>query len=195
MRVLEISERLSNTQITIFESLYETLKFDGIDIKTGKPIPFEPQRTIHTKLWSAFELKAVNNKFYLGVARHFEELVSYVSKQKEFINETKTDVKTIQYFANRLIGRVLFLWFLRKKEVISEEFKYFELEDLESSEYYNERLKVLFFEVLNKEIKNRNHKDNITPYLNGGLFEIHHEDFYDYNIPFPKLWFNSFMDI
>lgn len=194
LRVLELNERLTNTQITIFENLEDVFTFDGIDKTTGKLIKFEPQRTIHKKLWDSFELREVNNKFYNGVADHFEELVQFMNRNKELMSKLGNDKKKIQHFTNRLIGRILFLWFLKKKRMIDESAEYFIVGELKSTEYYKTKLKVLFFEVLNKKPMDRKNGDKITPYLNGGLFEIHEEDLYGYNLDFPEEWFNSFYD-
>src|SRR5690606_2105095 len=69
---------------------------------------------------------------------------------------------------------------------------YFEVGTLDSSEYYEKKLKKLFFQILNTPIEKRTTSDKITPYLNGGLFEIHEEDFFDINLNFPSNWFNNF---
>jgi len=60
LRVLELSEFLTNTQIDIFKSVQGSFLFTGINPQTGEREKFEPQRTIHNKLWEAFELKEVN---------------------------------------------------------------------------------------------------------------------------------------
>jgi type I restriction-modification system DNA methylase subunit len=75
-------------------------------------------------------------------------------------------------FANRLIGRLIFVWFLDKKSLLSKDENYFEPKSFESeSDYYRIKLKSLFFDVLNTPVNDRIVKDRTTPYLNGGLFE------------------------
>jgi type I restriction-modification system DNA methylase subunit len=45
---------------------------------------------------------------------------------------------------------------------------------------------------LNKEISDRSHEDKLTPYLNGGLFDINENDFYENsNLSFPNRFFNQ----
>ena len=61
----------------------------------------------------------------------------------------------------------------------------------------------MFFEVLNAQIKERKgdifeNADNI-PFLNGGLFEPHKDDFYPgkplFNLVIPDGWFEQFFEI
>lgn len=191
LRVLEISEHLSNTQIEILENIKGCFLFNGIDVETGVRVPFEPQRTIHRTLWNAFELQQVNKKFYDGVADHFSELYQHLKSNPpkdanvDFIdNETKL-------FSSRLLGRLLFLWFLKKKSIINHEMDYFGVGDLTSTEYYQNKLKTLFFNVLNTPVESREYDDVLTPYLNGGLFEPHINDWVDCEISFPVNWFGS----
>lgn len=191
LRVLEISEHLSNTQIEILENIKGCFLINGIDLKTGERIPYEPQRTIHRTLWNAFELQQVNKKFYDGVADHFSELYQHLKNNPpkdanvDFIdNETKL-------FSSRLLGRLLFLWFLKKKSIINHEMDYFGVGDFTSTEYYQNKLKTLFFNVLNTPVESREYNDVLTPYLNGGLFEPHINDWVDCEISFPINWFSS----
>jgi len=128
LRVLELNERLSNTQIEILNSIKGCFLFDGIDSKTGIKSEFEPQRTIHRKLWEALELKEVNKKFYIGIADHFEQLCQHLEKKTNLLAIDDINKKSIQNFANRLIGRILFIWFLRKRNIIDETQEYFAME-------------------------------------------------------------------
>jgi hypothetical protein len=189
LRVLELSEKLSNTQIEIFDNVRNCLQFDGIDSKTGKVAEKEPQQTIHRKLWDAFELKEVNKKFYIGIADHFERLCQHLEKDADIKKIPYINEKRIQNFSNRLIGRLLFLWFLRKRNIIDESQEYFVIGEQNSSKYYETKLKPLFFETLNKSVEKRTTKDKKTPYLNGGLFEAHEDDFFETEIFFPEDWF------
>jgi type I restriction-modification system DNA methylase subunit len=193
LRVLELNERLTNTQIEIFKKLSNCFKVDGISLKSKEEQKLEPQRTIHQTLWSSFELKEVNKKFYIGIADLFEELSSYLETQ-ELLKKSTDDVnKQSKQFSNRLIGRILFLWFLNKKGVLSDKHSYFEVNS-NSSDYY-EKLKVLFYEVLNTPIEQRNKKytnDFYTPYLNGGLFEPNLSDWSNKDFKFPDKWFEKF---
>lgn len=181
LRVLELHGHLSNTQKTIFkEKLDGAASYSGIE--DGKTKEFEPQRTIHTTLWNALQLKEVNKQFYSYIAEHFNEVVTCL----------KTDGKSeedAKQFSSRLLGRLLFIWFLRKMEIINEAKGYFDTEELNASDYYDQKLKSLFFETLNTESQDRSNGDLITPYLNGGLFEAKENDFLDEKLDFPDNFF------
>jgi hypothetical protein len=94
-------------------------------------------------------------------------------------------------FAVRLIGRVIFCWFLREKK--SDQGKSLMPNDLlsleavkNSPDYYHKILEPIFFEVLNKPVKSRKNdyaKESFSsiPYLNGGLFSPHDDDYFSYN--------------
>jgi type I restriction-modification system DNA methylase subunit len=186
IRALEFSERLTNTQVEILNHLKGVLVYNGLDPETGKLIPREPQKTIHQMLWKALQLNEVNKKFYQGISDHFQILVSHLKKQ-----HSTFDKKDLQLFSSRLIGRLLFIWFLKKMNLINQEMKYFDLEDTNASQYYKKKIKPLFFETLNQPIKNRKHQDLKTPFLNGGLFELHDNDFYDVDLKFPDNFFET----
>jgi len=182
LRVLELKERLSNTQIEILDNVNGAAGFNVVS-------DLEPQRTIHLTLWNAFALKEVNKKFYEGVAKHFQILLQHLH---DACGKSEADSKI---FANRLIGRLLFIWFLKKKGFINEDMDYFDCNSMGSTEYYSSRLEPLFFSTLNCPISERNEingkRDTFTPYLNGGLFEAKTNDWRGEEISFPPDWFVS----
>jgi hypothetical protein len=192
VRVIEFSERLTHTQEEILSKLSEAkgiLSFEGIDLKSGQQIPREPQKTIHEVLWRELQVNEVNKKFYLGISDHFERLNKFIEQTYQKIN-----VKEAQQFSSRLIGRLLFIWFLRKMNLINTKSGYFDIEQLSSTEYYDKKLKILFFDVLNTLVDERHSSDKQTPFLNGGLFEVHRNDFYNQIIRFPDNFFDSLYD-
>src|SRR5699024_3446290 len=101
------------------------------------------------------------------------------------------DEKKYSEFGVRLIGRILFCWFLREKKsdngIALIPNKFFDKETILNSElYYNEILEPLFFELLNTKINRRKNEFlegefRLIPYLNGGLFSPHPDDNYLYN--------------
>jgi hypothetical protein len=152
-------------------------------------------------------LQAVNEKFYIGIANAFTELVQHLDASVPLMSEVDS-----KQFANRLIGRLLFCWFLKKRSILDDEQHYFDAHDLESTEYYRARLEPLFFLTLNTPITERPEVltkflkvsgnfissqtkqiisiDLRTPYLNGGLFEPHENDHFNTSvIDFPSGYF------
>lgn len=171
LRVLELEGRLSNTQSDIFKS-----------IKGAFDLPAKSQ--IHQTIWDALALSEVNKKFYAGIAEHFTILINHLISE----GYDKEDSKL---FTSRLLGRLLFVWFLRKKHIIDESFGYFDIESKSSTDYYDENLKQLFFYTLNTPVNDSARKDKVTPYLNGGLFEAHDNDWADRKVSFPTGYFKS----
>lgn len=170
LRILEFSERISNTQVQIIE------KISGAG-------DLETQEAIHGVLWNALAIREVNKEFYGGVAELFEELLQALKSKGHPIEDSKI-------FASRLIGRLLFIWFLRRKGFIQRE-EYFKPEGKTSTDFYENQLKHLFFQVLSTPIENRKSGVELdTPYLNGGLFEVHSNDWTEEKIQFPSKYFD-----
>lgn len=170
LRVLEFSDRLSNTQQEILQKLQGVLDLDS-------------KEQIHKTFWDALALSEVNKKFYLGVAEKFNELLNHL------VGDGR-DAEDAKLFASRLLGRLLFVWFLRRKSIIEEKAGYFDIESSNSTEYYDNKLKKLFFKTLNTPAPDRQHPDSKTPYLNGGLFEAHDNDWVNHIVSFPEGYFS-----
>lgn len=182
VRVLELNGSLSLTQQEIFDNW----------VKIGKTINRESEHfksELHKLLWKSFDFEPINRKFYLQLVEQFDHLVGHLKKN--------IDEESAKMFAVRLIGRTLFLWFLRKKQFINPEKEYFTVTgDTDQTDYYRLKLEPLFFDVLNTEMKSRDYDDTITPFLNGGLFEPIDTDFYKSpKLTFPDGFFTQFFNI
>ncbi|MGZ3859385.1 MAG: Eco57I restriction-modification methylase domain-containing protein [Flavisolibacter sp.] len=176
---------------------------------------------------SAFSVEALNEEFYKIVAKHFYQLVGATEGKgaKAFTHERvlklpgispadKTGSTIYQEFAVRLIGRTVFGWFLKVKK--SEEGISLLPEHLLSSlavrnnpNYYHFILEKIFFQTLNTPMEERIKElppgAEQIPFLNGGLFEPHEEDYYKPNkrtglsdnintLVIPDVWFISFFE-
>ena len=181
IRSLELKGHITHTQNEIFSS-WKNINPAGIDDLK------EQKKSIHTKLWDSFNFEPINRKFYLELVEHFSLLVHHLEKTY--------GRKSSVMFTTRLIGRILFIWFLRKKNLINQNMNYFEVKDpYDQSTYYRSKLETLFFETLNKEMLERQHGDTGTPYLNGGLFDISSTDFFnDEKLTFPNGYFNQLFE-
>lgn len=178
IRALELKDHITPTQLEIFT---QWAKLSDIEIADQS----ELKNTLHSKLWESFNFEPINRKFYLELVEHFSILVHHL--EKDFGRKQSV------MFTTRLIGRLLFIWFLKKKNLINTDVNYFSVPDPEKqSEYYKNQLEKLFFEVLNREELERNNGDKLTPYLNGGLFDKNTTDFYnDPKLTFPNGYFNQ----
>ena len=170
LRVVELSERLTSTQV-------------GILSKVSGAGDLPTHEAVHATLWDAFAINQVNKEFYQGVAAYFDEL------RHNLIDDHRSE-EDAKLFASRLIGRLLFVWFLRKKGLIAEGPAYFDVNSRTSTNYYDEVLKQLFFGILNTPIAERLSLEDVeTPYLNGGLFEYQANDWSGETIKFPEGYF------
>ena len=129
---------------------------------------------------NAFSVEGVNKEFYKGVKEYFDYIY------KDVMKYFKKDENKAKEFALRFLGRVLFCWFLREKELIPNDIlnsKVFENLKYKKN-YYSDVLEDLFFNVLNMDMEKRNFsKDRVIynyeksiPFLNGGLFSKKEDD-------------------
>lgn len=174
--------------------------FLGPNAKVNTPIKFLLKRGIvHNlvDLKDRFSLEVVNKEFYKEISENFVKLVGGTLG----VGRGKTTYKGVlklpsipehsqisAEFAVRLIGRIIFGWFLReKRSPNSGPLMPRELLSLDAAktnkDYYHSILEPIFFEILNQPVKSR--KDayfkepySLIPYLNGGLFSPHESDFY-----------------
>ncbi len=196
LRLVELTGRLTNTQIDIFSLWHNVAEIADKNI-------------FHATLWESFKLSSLNKKFYEGIANSFLSLTQH-------LQDNKVEEQLSNQFANRLHGRLLFLWFLRKKNIIDESRQYFAIEGQNDTDYYHEKLAYLFFDVLNTDIIDRDKVqkekntlfgkekgdqglfavDSTTPYLNGGLFDQNSDgEYWNTNKPtFPAGFFRALYD-
>lgn len=182
IRSFELKEKLSRTDKEIIE------KLQSLRLKSTQSV--EDKRLFHNILWDAFNFEPINRKFY-------KELVDRFTVLRDHLVKKGFDKQDAVIFSTRLIGRILFVWFLRKKKLINEKAGYFDSNDVyNQTTYYKDKLEKLFFETLNTEIIERGFDDVFTPYLNGGLFEASRTDFYkDIDLTIPDGYFSQFFEI
>ena len=139
------------------------------------------------------------------------DFVSHISSnegsRKVFEIEKTEDVeKDIRNFVKRLLGRIVFLYFLQKKRWLGATNTNYEdgdtnfllhLFEADKEQFYTNWLSKLFFSALNTpdrpndgfELQN----DNVVcvPFLNGGLFEEHQEPNKHRTLKFPAFLFEE----
>lgn len=169
----------------------------------------------------AFNVEPLNKEFYNQIVRAFYRLVggevgSGRNKEKlkaelKFPTGTKTSQTAFRQFSVRLIGRIIFCWFLKHKTsgngtpLIPD--GWLSSDVVKANEgYYHGVLEKLFFEVLNRQVEQRkksldkNHQ--LVPFLSGSIFEPQQgedSDFYqetklmesgaNYGLIIPDEWF------
>jgi hypothetical protein len=186
------------------------------------PIMADDERNPALKdLEEAFNIEKVTKEFYTEIAKKFTELVGGERKigtkkiqERGLLSFPMPDDTTKKEFAVRLLGRLLFCWFLKKKK--SESGISLLPEGILSSiavrnypGYYHNLLEPLFFQILNTPVGKRRDElksdvwDSI-PFLNGGLFEPHMHDFYEIDfmgtskcintLKIPDMWFTELFE-
>lgn len=160
-----------------------------------------------------FSVETVNKDFYKAISNHFYALVgdgTETSASRPILKLTKgSSDEDRKNYAVRLLGRIVFLWFLKQKrstnglQLLPSGFL-----DLEGKKDILEtQLQPIFFEVLNKEIKNRQSKFTTgefkyIPYLNGGLFhpsegtsgDHYNQDSQESLVEIKDLWFRELFE-
>ncbi len=148
---------------------------------------------------TVFSISVLNKNFYEDIITWFNMAVMDIK-----IPDQKAGSEKHKDFTVRLIARLIFIWFLKELKVVKDELLLPEFENGEDNDlikpkhngtsYYKFILQNLFFNALNSEKKDRDKKifdiysasfENIddikksiffAPYLNGGLFDIHPND-------------------
>ena len=173
----------------------------------------------------AFSVEPLNKQFYQEIAKAFYTLIGGTVKINnrniEYSNVMQlpstpiaTNRKIYQEFAVRLIGRTIFCWFLKNKKSENEiplvpeswlSSKAVERIIEEKNNYYHSILEKLFFLVLNRKISERAgfllpDEHELIPFLNGGLFDPHINDFFiadqpNYALEIPNKWFLELFEV
>lgn len=173
----------------------------------------------------AFSVEPLNKQFYQEIAKAFYTLIGGTVKINnrniEYSNVMQlpstpiaTNRKIYQEFAVRLIGRTIFCWFLKNKKSENEiplvpeswlSSKAVEKIIEEQNDYYHSVLEKLFFLVLNRKVSERAgfllpDEHELIPFLNGGLFDPHINDFFiadqpNYALEIPNKWFLELFEV
>jgi len=162
-------------------------------------------------LLSRFSVEVVNKQFYLEVAKFFDELISNEYKNLSLPGVSQEDANTRKSFAVRLIGRIMFCWFLKQKKSDNGQLIPDELlsSKIVKDNYYHSILEPLFFGVLNTSIDSRDIRSDLfdkVPYLNGGLFNPQSDDYYELDrgtfaskhintLKISDSWFRGFFEL
>lgn len=135
------------------------------------------------ELQEAFGVEKVSQEFYEKYKKLFEILNDYIVNSGEY-NYFDLKEENLHAFTKKLLGRIVFLYFLQKKGWLGvsadkewgdgdRDFLFKALKSKQYPDFFEDFLKKVFFEALNKKrdgdffglINSR------VPFLNGGLFE------------------------
>lgn len=156
---------------------------------------------------SAFSIEKVTDEFFSQYKDLFVKLYEHFEKDTAIQNElVKSNIDTSR-FTKKLLGQIVFLYFLQKKGWLGvpknktwgngEKHyiqKLFETSKNENKNFFKDYLQFLFYEALAKERDNVNSYyekfDCRIPFLNGGLFEAEY-DWKNANISIPETIFRN----
>ena len=176
--------------------------------------------------FEAFNVEPVSKKFFEEYKSLYKQFSSFLADEKneyrkifeaeinDFNSKTKEDIakeidKDIRNFVSRLMGRMVFLYFLQKKHWLGASNQKYKdgsstfLSDLfyndkeSQTNFYQKYLSKIFFEALNtpdrknEEFTLHNGKTVCIPFLNGGLFEEEQEPKRHREIKFPAFYFED----
>ncbi|TXJ56647.1 type II restriction endonuclease [Brachyspira aalborgi] len=159
---------------------------EGAKVKTAQSRLNKEAFSSVKKIEEAFSVEPVNKEFYKGIKISFDKI--YKNVLKNFENETSASdcLLSAKEFSLRFLGRALFCWFLREKDLIPKEiFDFINIDETKTKDnYYKEVLEELFFNILNVKMEERKIESKIInkyekqiPFLNGGLFLKKEEDY------------------
>lgn len=158
-------------------------------------------------LESAFSIEKVTDEFF----NQYKDLYIKLSEHFENDSNVKTELKKSNIdnarFTKKLLGQIVFLYFLQKKGWlgVAQNAKWgsgkkrfvqelFDQSEIEKLNFFKDKLQYLFYEALAKERDNENSYyaklDCRIPFLNGGLFEADY-DWQNANITIPTSLFRN----
>jgi type I restriction-modification system DNA methylase subunit len=220
-RLSLVTTKVTRTKDGVKESVSDPRRFSYVLGPSAKVVTpskmLQGAVTSINDLKSMFSLSVVSKEFYTKIATQYSKLIGGVRgegnraiafKRTLEIGSTNDDINA--NFAIRLIGRLVFCWFLKQKKgnqnspLIPSEILSTEAVNT-IGDYYHTICVPLFFEVLNKPQSSRppfiSYKEYFdkVPFLNGGLFQDHVEDNHKFNritgmserrgvVKVPDLW-------
>jgi len=148
----------------------------------------------------AFSVEKVTKEFFAKYKELFEITVKELNKNHTFKNEASKNNIITENFTKKLLGQIVFLYFLQKKGWLGVQAgqswgdgdrnflrQLFEDSKTKGKNFFNDYLEILFYDTLNNPRRNTTdpsfskYFNCRIPFLNGGLFEPEYD------------WQNSFI--
>ena len=171
----------------------------------------------------AFSVDKLGKEFFKNYKEIYEDFVEYITGYRyvkkgskwtktqvhephfDFHDIFKGDSKAVRDFFKRMMGRIVFLYFIQKKgwmavpknenwdkgnpDYLYQLFKNAQYKEL----FYSDYLVPLFFDTLNNPDSENEKNDLRFPYLNGGLFDKSQDFLYD-KLALPSAIFDKLFD-
>lgn len=160
-------------------------------------------------LENAFSVERVTKEFFDKYAEKFYQVKDFLENNSDFITESKAHGFNAEQFTKKLLGQIVFLYFLQKKGWLgveknsawgtgSQNFMrdIFKKNVAAGENFFDDCLEPLFYTALNEDRTFQNDvysKLNLRiPFLNGGLFEqLDNYDWQKNNFQIPNEIFSN----
>ena len=155
----------------------------------------------------AFSVEQLSKEFFSLYKSHYQQFVNYIDESNFKTSLFNNNEKQIRDFVKKMLGRIVFLYFVQRKGWLGASNIDYRDGDLnfmnnfwerscKDESFYSTQLTRLFFEGINKKRVNDdfllpNDRKIKLPYLNGGLFEAENQEPIDITFP-PELFENLF---
>ena len=146
----------------------ETIAF-GLDEEEGLALP-----DVTGRVRAAFDMERVTKRFYDRFKREHAQFLKFL--------KGIPDQEMERWYASVMLNRLMFIYFIQKKDFLNEDPNYLRTKLTESQangndRYYTDFLCPLFFEGFAKPESERSREMRQllgkVPYLNGGIFQRH----------------------
>jgi hypothetical protein len=149
---------------------------------------------------NAFSLERVTDEFFKDYKKHYlnltKELDRLIKNNEKIKNDFKEKNITAENFSKKLLGQIVFLYFLQKKgwlgikknengnfqkwgsgskTFLQDLYDNYKDKKIKAKNFFNDLLEPIFYNALNNEEEYYDKLDCKIPFLNGGLFKPFHE--------------------
>ena len=151
----------------------------GIPVKTPLAQLGGAHYPTFEELKQAFSVEKVSKEFFEKYHDLYTEISEYLKPQIAYFGEEKN----INFFTKKLLGRIVFLYFLQKKGWLGSQREWGDgdhrflsrcFDECAYEDFYFDILRPIFFEALNNDRRDKGdffeQLDCRMPFLNGGLF-------------------------
>jgi adenine-specific DNA-methyltransferase len=146
-----------------------------LDILEGLAVQGRDPAALYAQHQSTFDIEKVTKRFYGEYAALFKRVAEAIKANNRGVRAFVNDEGELHGFTQRLLGRLMFLYFLQKKGWLNGDPQFLTTQYrraiADEHLYFATILRPLFFDVLNRRRPNDDSPFGNIPYLNGGLFD------------------------
>ena len=164
-----------------------------LDVLEGLAVTDHDPEALYRAHCAAFDVEQVTDRFYREYADLFRRVEQAVRDYNKGVRQLY-EPQAAHAFAQRLLGRIMFLYFIQKKGWLADDPHFltngYRTAAGRGDAYYATVLEPLFFATLNRRRPGDRSPWGAIPYLNGGLFDRD----YDFPVYLPDELFDPASD-